>query len=105
MSGAVEGQAVWPSNQKPVAWQSDADMMRLRLGLYHIKDKVSDGEVEYKNVAIEGPYGTIRTSAKGVTDHGSPEGIVYVGCVKDNVSERILENKYSNDAMTPEVIK
>lgn len=39
-SGAVDGTAVWPSNYKPVAWHDDADTIMLKLGLYHIKNKV-----------------------------------------------------------------
>ncbi len=40
--------------------------------------KVADAEVEYKNVSIEGPSGTIRTSALGIPNHGSTEVSVYV---------------------------
>lgn len=40
LSGAVKGTAIWPESQVPVAWQNDADMMRLRLGLYHKKNEV-----------------------------------------------------------------
>ncbi|CAM9098334.1 unnamed protein product [Scytosiphon promiscuus] len=102
-SGAVTGQAVWSSSLKPVAWHNDADTMMLKLGLYHVRIKVADGEVEYKNISIEGPTGTLRTSAVGVADHGSPEGVMYVGCVKDVGSDRLLDNEYRNSDMTPQM--
>lgn len=62
LSGAVEGKAVWPSHLKPVAWNNDGDMARMKLGLYHSIHNVADGEVEYKDISIEGPKGIIRTS-------------------------------------------
>ncbi|CAN0032916.1 unnamed protein product, partial [Sphacelaria rigidula] len=37
-------------------------MVRMKLGLYHSTHNVADGEVEYKNISIEGPNGIIRTS-------------------------------------------
>lgn len=40
VSGAVDGRAVWPSSYKPVAWNNDADTIMLKLGIYHIKNKV-----------------------------------------------------------------
>ncbi|CAM9124123.1 unnamed protein product [Hapterophycus canaliculatus] len=100
-SGAVSGRAVWPSSVKPVAWHDGADSMMFKLGLYHIKNKVADAEVEYKNISIEGPTGAIRTSAIGVPDHGSPEGVMHVGCVKDTRHDRVLDNEYRNSEMTP----
>ncbi|CAM9466102.1 unnamed protein product [Ascophyllum nodosum] len=104
-SGAVEGTAIWPSSYTPVAWQDDADMMNFRLGLYHKKNEVGDGEVEYKNISIEGPNGVIRTSDLGVNDHGDPEGILYKSCVKDTADDRVLENLYRNTEMTIEASK
>lgn len=62
LSGAVNGKAVWPSNLKPIAWHRDSEMVRMKLGLYHSIHNVADGEVEYKNISIEGPKGIIRTS-------------------------------------------
>lgn len=62
ISGAVRGTAEWPSNLEPVAWHRGAEMVRMKLGLYHATHKVADGEVEYKNISIEGPNGIIRTS-------------------------------------------
>ena len=59
--------------------------------------------MEYKNISIEGPNGVIRTSANGVSDHGSPEGTMYVGCYKDAKGDRVLDNQYKNANMTPEV--
>ena len=64
ISGAVKGKAVWPSKLGPVAWHRDAEMARLKLGLYHSKDNVADGEVEFRKISIEGPNGIIRTSPK-----------------------------------------
>lgn len=63
LSGAAKGKAVWPSNLKPVAWHKDSEMVRMKLGLYHSIHNVADGEVEYKDISIEGPKGIIRTSA------------------------------------------
>eukprot|EP00752_Nemacystus_decipiens_P010979 g9756.t1 len=100
-SGAVEGRAVWPSDYQPVAWHEDADRIMFKLGLYHIKNKVADGEVEYKNVSIEGPNRIVRTSTVG--NQGSPEGITAIGCVKDKGDDRLLSNKYRNNQMTPEM--
>lgn len=57
VSGAVEGEAEWPSNLKPVAWHRDSEMVRMKLGLYHSRDNVADGEVEYRDISIEGPNG------------------------------------------------
>lgn len=57
LSGAVEGKAVWPKHLKPVAWHRDADRVRMKLGLYHKKKEVADGEVEYKDISIAGPNG------------------------------------------------
>lgn len=71
--------------------------------LFSLLSKVADGEVEYKNVSIEGPTGAIRTSSLGVADHGSPEGVMYVGCVQDTRDDRILENEYRDSGLTPEV--
>ena len=50
---------MWPKHLKPVAWHRDADRVRMKLGLYHKKKKVADGEVEYKNISIEGPNGEL----------------------------------------------
>lgn len=68
-----------------------------------LSSKVADGEVEYKNIIIEGPTGVVRTSTLGVPNVGSPEGVTAVGCAKDKGDDRILTNKYSNDNMSPEV--
>ena len=57
LSGAVEGKAVWPKDIKPVAWHEDANMVRIKLGLYHKTDLVHDGEVEYRDISIKGPNG------------------------------------------------
>lgn len=57
LSGAVKGVARWPSHLKPVAWHSDAKMVRMKLGLYHKTNKVHDGEVEYRDIMIKGPGG------------------------------------------------
>lgn len=62
ISGAVKGKAVWPQELKPVAWHEDSEMGRLKLGLYHSPNNVADGEVEYRDISIEGPNGIIRTS-------------------------------------------
>ncbi|CBN74037.1 conserved unknown protein [Ectocarpus siliculosus] len=102
-SGAVEGKAVWPSSYKPVAWNNDADTMMFKLGLYHIRNKVADAEVEYKNISIQGPAGTIRTSALGVKNHGSPEGVMYLGCVKDSRDDRLLDSVYRSSDLTTEM--
>lgn len=37
-------------------------MVRMKLGLYHKIHEVADGEVEYRDISIEGPNGIIRTS-------------------------------------------
>ncbi|CAM9203087.1 unnamed protein product [Ectocarpus sp. 8 AP-2014] len=102
-SGAVEGKAVWPSSYKPVAWNNDADTIMFKLGLYHIRNKVADAEVEYKNISIQGPTGTIRTSALGVKNHGSPEGVMYLGCVKDSRDDRLLDSVYRSSDLTTEM--
>lgn len=78
-------------------------MVRMKLGLYHSRNNVADGEVEYKNISIEGPAGIIRTSSMGVQDIGLPEGVMYVGCVGDAPEDRLLDNKYKNRRMTIEV--
>lgn len=57
ISGAVSGRAVWPSKLKPVAWHRDSEMVRMKLGLYHSIHNVADGEVEYRDISIEGPSG------------------------------------------------
>ena len=41
ISGAVKGQAVWPSDLKPIAWHRDSEMVRMKLGLYHSPHNVS----------------------------------------------------------------
>ncbi|CAM9093516.1 unnamed protein product [Pylaiella littoralis] len=102
-SGAVSGKAEWPSNYKPVAWNDDADTIMLKLGLYHTKNKVADAEVEYKNISIDGPNGVLRTSALGIPDIGPPEGVMYIGCIKDKPTDRILDNMFRSNNMTPEV--
>lgn len=48
---------MWPEHLKPIAWHKDAKMARLKLGLYHKTGKVADGEVEYRDIQIEGPNG------------------------------------------------
>lgn len=55
---------MWPKDLKPVAWHRDAEMARMKLGLYHSINNVADGEVEYRDISIEGPNGIIRTSPK-----------------------------------------
>lgn len=62
ISGAVKGKAVWPSKMKPVAWNNDGNMARMKLGVYHSTHNVAHGEAEYKDISIEGPNGIIRTS-------------------------------------------
>ncbi|CAN0104949.1 unnamed protein product [Scytosiphon promiscuus] len=62
ISGAVNGRAEWPSDLKPIAWHRDSQMVRMKLGLYHSIHNVADGEVEYRDISIEGPKGIIRTS-------------------------------------------
>lgn len=59
--------------------------------------------MEYKNISIEGPTGTIRTSALGVKNHGAPEGVMYVGCIKDGRGDRVLDSQYRDGEMTPAV--
>ena len=99
MSGAVKGRAVWPQNLKPVAWNNDGDMVRMKIGLYHAKDEVADGEVEYKNISIEGPAGRIRTSSRRIPDDSK-----YLGCYKDRVQDRVLTgDSMSRSNMTPQV--
>ena len=61
-AGGVSGRFEWPKHLKPVAWNPEANMARMKLGLYHKEDKVADGEVEIRDVSIEGPNGLIRTS-------------------------------------------
>ena len=61
-AGGVTGKFVWPKNLTPVAWNPKSKMARMKLGLYHKEDQVADGEVEIRDVSIEGPNGTIRTS-------------------------------------------
>lgn len=41
ISGAVNGQAVWPSNLKPIAWHRASEMVKMKLGLYHSPHNVS----------------------------------------------------------------
>lgn len=38
LPGAVEGKAVWPENLLPIAWNNDAEKMRMKLDLYHEED-------------------------------------------------------------------
>ncbi|CAB1114978.1 unnamed protein product [Ectocarpus sp. CCAP 1310/34] len=64
--------------------------------------KVADAEVEYKNISIQGPTGTIRTSALGVKNHGSPEGVMHLGCVKDSRNDRLLDSVYRSSNLTTE---
>lgn len=45
LSGPVNGKAEWPSELKPVAWNDDGDMVRMKLGLYHSTHNVADGDV------------------------------------------------------------
>lgn len=40
LSGAVSSTATWPSSLRPVAWVAGTDMIRFKLELYHIKNKV-----------------------------------------------------------------
>ena len=99
MSGAVKGRAVWPQRLKPVAWNNDGDRVRMKIGLYHAKDEVADGEVEYKNISIEGPAGRIRTSSRRIPDESK-----YLGCYKDRVRDRVLTgDSMSRNDMTPQV--
>lgn len=71
-------------------------MVRMKLGLYHSPDNVADGEVEYKNIEIEGPAGIIRTSSPG-------GGAMYVACVADEKRDRVLSSQYVDEEMTLEV--
>ena len=48
---------MWPKDVKPVAWHNDGNMVRAKLGLYHKTDLVHDGEVEYRDISVEGPNG------------------------------------------------
>eukprot|EP00903_Cladosiphon_okamuranus_P018095 g16653.t1 len=99
ISGAVNGKAVWPSHLKPVAWHRDSEMVRMKLGLYHAPDKVHDGEVEYRDISIEGPNGIIRTSPVG-----TEPGITALGCATDTRNDRLLSSMYSNaETMSPEL--
>lgn len=59
--------------------------------------------MEYKNISIQGPTGTIRTSALGVKNHGSPEGVMYLGCVKEIRDDRLLDSVYRSSDLTTEV--
>ncbi|CAM9604350.1 unnamed protein product [Sphacelaria rigidula] len=99
ISGAVTGHAIWPQNLKPVAWHRDSEMVRMKLGLYHSPGNVHDGEVEYKNISIEGPNGIIRTSPEPT----GAAGAHMIGCFKDVSSDRILENKWEHPDMTAEM--
>lgn len=69
----MSGKAVWPSHLKPVAWHRDAERARLKLGLYHSIHNVADGEVEYKNISVEGPNGIIRSSPVSSDDDDDEE--------------------------------
>lgn len=102
ISGAVKGKAVWPKNEKPVAWHSNAEMVRMKLGLYHSINDVYDGEVEYRDISIEGPNGIIRTSSAGRVGAGDPDGSVLVGCFKDKKESRVMKAKYTSKTMTAE---
>lgn len=68
----------------------------------HLNSQVGYGDVEYKNVMIEGPRGVIRTSNIGTNDYGDPEGILYKACVRDAEDDRVLDNLYRNNDMTVE---
>lgn len=59
--------------------------------------------MEYKNIWIEGPNGIIRTSSKGVKDTGIPEGVTYLGCIRDNPADRVLPIRFSHPKMDTEV--
>ncbi|CAB1107577.1 unnamed protein product [Ectocarpus sp. CCAP 1310/34] len=61
-AGGVSGKFVWPKDKTPVAWNNKGKMARMKLGLYHKEEQVGDGEVEIRDVSIEGPNGIIRTS-------------------------------------------
>lgn len=65
---------MWPSHLKPIAWNADGNMVRMKLGLYHSTHNVADGDVEYKNISIEGPNGIIRTSKEDSGDDTSGSG-------------------------------
>lgn len=65
--------------------------------------KVADAEVEYKNISIQGPNGLRKTSSVGDMDHGPPQGIMSLGCVKDVGNDRLLDNLYRFADLTPEV--
>lgn len=81
LSGAIEGKAVWPKHLKPVAWHRDADRVRMKLGLYHKKKEVADGEVEYKNISIEGPDGEFANCMASYTDGAcTPHRMVAYRC-------------------------
>ncbi|CAB1096171.1 unnamed protein product [Ectocarpus sp. CCAP 1310/34] len=64
--------------------------------------KVADGEVEYKNISIQGPNGLLRTSSVGDINHRPPQGITSLGCVKDARHDRLLDNIYRFEDLTPE---
>lgn len=67
-----------------------------------MNSQVGYGDVEYKNVMIEGPKGVIRTSNIGTNDYGDPEGILRKACVRDAQDDRVLESLYRNKGMTVE---
>lgn len=48
-------------------------MARMKLGLYHSKNNEADGEVEYRDISIQGPNIIVRTSPQvsvHLLDHG-----------------------------------
>lgn len=68
----------------------------MKLGLYHSVNNVADGEVEYKNIEIEGPAGIIRTTA-------DDRGAIYRGCFTDKKRDRVLTTSFISDEMTNDV--
>lgn len=72
-AGGVSGKFVWPEDKTPIAWNNKGKMARMKLGLYHKEEQVGDGEVEIRDVSIEGPNGIIRTSPEVLNLALAPE--------------------------------
>ncbi|CAM9880751.1 unnamed protein product [Ectocarpus sp. 12 AP-2014] len=103
-AGGVSGKFVWPEDKTPVAWNNKGKMARMKLGLYHKEEQVGDGEVEIRDVSIEGPNGIIRTSPEESPSPSSKEddskGHLYLGCFEDEKDKRIFGKKYVDAHMT-----
>ncbi|CAN0313276.1 unnamed protein product [Ectocarpus sp. 6 AP-2014] len=103
-AGGVSGKFVWPKDKTPVAWNNKGKMARMKLGLYHKEEQVGDGEVEIRDVSIEGPNGIIRTSPEESPSPSSKgddsKGHLYLGCFEDEKDKRIFGKKYVDAHMT-----